>query len=621
MSFFDRIHELPLRALGLEDIPAVPVDLVGMVETLVRLGTRAQETAQAMQGLTTPYTIGGVTALGHDFLFGGVAADAPVAAARERLREHLSRDPLRAAEAFLEAVLRNPAGVQDGGPASGGDAAPAGSPGRAPAGGALTALSLDRPEQWSISWTSLPDVRGLGAPLLAGFAATLTDAERATAAFWPTIAEYGLAYNLLLPKKLAGDDLEGLRAVFGEALPRSAAAAAAAGRLYAIDLRLFETLAPREIDGALRFTPATYTLLEQDDDKVLLPTAIRVTGSGGDGAQVFVRGTATDAAWLYALQAAKTSVTVWGIWLGHVYHWHVVTAALMMTLLRTLPAVHPISQLLRPQSSYLIPFDDVLLVLWNEIAPPTSVTSGLQFLELANTFARGRQLFDDDPTTTLRRLGIEQGDFSVAGPWDRYPIAGRLLRIWEACSGYVQAFVETSYSDDQQVAQDAALQTWIRASGDPSGGNLRGLPAMTSRAALAAVLTSIVYRLTAHGASRLYRSANPALTFVANYPPCLQDGNIPEPSSTFDTETLLRFLPRTGTIGKMVRFYFTFSFSVPYVPFIPIAGPTTGLFFGDDPAEPRNAALIRLRREIASLIEELQPETPQLFQWPLNIET
>ena len=59
-----------------------------------------------------------------------------------------------------------------------------------------------------------------------------------------------------------------------------------------------------------------------------------------------------DKAWLYALQAAKTSITVWGIWLGHVYHWHIVTAAMQMTMYNHLPAGHPLWPLLiRSRSS------------------------------------------------------------------------------------------------------------------------------------------------------------------------------------------------------------------------------------------------------------------------------
>ncbi|MFP3941279.1 MAG: lipoxygenase family protein, partial [Thermoanaerobaculia bacterium] len=540
MGFFDTIHKLPLPR-RFKNLPAVPVDLEGMAETLVRLGLRAQETKQATQGLTEPVTLGGVTAPAYEFLFGGAAADASTAQAREELRRVLGRSRRRAGKAVRKEALREDQLAPDAlgrprpGDGSSGTAAPGS--GRDGDGGGLTSLPIERPEQWSLSWTTLPDVQGLGAPHRDAFAATLTDPETATAAFFPTIAEYGLAYNLVLPRKLGPDDLAEVRKVFGAEVAESAARAAEAGRLYGIDLRLFEALAPHRVRGAVRFTPSTYTLLRQDDDKNLLPFAVRVAGEGGARATVFRKDDATASAWLYALQAAKTSVTVWGIWLGHVYHWHVVTAALQMTLLDKVPEDHPVSRLLRPQSSYLIPFDDVLLVLWNEIAPPTSVTSGLQFLELANRFARDREFFDDDPKPTLRRLGIEEGDFTVDRPWDRYPLVGRLLEVWEACAAYVEAFVDATYATGQDVADDEALQEWILASGAKKGGNVRGLPPMTSRAALAEVLTSFVYRIVAHGTSRLYRAANPALTFVANFPPCLQETDVPEPTSTFDTQT------------------------------------------------------------------------------------
>jgi len=104
---------------------------------------------------------------------------------------------------------------------------------------------------------------------------------------------------------------------------------------------------------------------------------------------------------------------------------------------------------------------------------------------------------------------------------------------------------------------------------------------MDSKDSLKRVLHSLIYRITAHGSSRLYRGANPALTFVANFPPCLQDATIPDPMLSFDTKALLRFLPRTGTIGTMLHFYFTFWASTPYVPFVPIGGVDRELFFDD----------------------------------------
>ena len=165
----------------------------------------------------------------------------------------------------------------------------------------------------------------------------------------------------------------------------------------------------------------------------MTPELIRVAG-GGNEPKIFSRqGSTTPSAWVYALQAAKVSITVYGIWLGHVYHWHIVTAAMQMTMFENLSASNPVRRLLEPHSSYLIPFDDVLLLNWSAAAiPPTSIATAWQFLELLDLYAEGREFFDDDPTTTLQRLGLTESDFTAAravGPVPhRRPAAGDLGR-------------------------------------------------------------------------------------------------------------------------------------------------------------------------------------------------
>jgi hypothetical protein len=78
-------------------------------------------------------------------------------------------------------------------------------------------------------------------------------------------------------------------------------------------------------DKLPRYNPATLTLLERHEKKigVFEPKWIRVwttTGRGQEGVYsplfIYMKG----GAWLYALQAAKTSATLYGIWLGHVCH-------------------------------------------------------------------------------------------------------------------------------------------------------------------------------------------------------------------------------------------------------------------------------------------------------------
>jgi hypothetical protein len=58
----DTFHHLPLRKLGFGNVPAVPVDIPGMADTLVRLGIKTKQYEQALQGLSRTYTIRGTTA-------------------------------------------------------------------------------------------------------------------------------------------------------------------------------------------------------------------------------------------------------------------------------------------------------------------------------------------------------------------------------------------------------------------------------------------------------------------------------------------------------------------------------------------------------------------------------
>src|SRR5947207_5063401 len=200
-----------------------------------------------------------------------------------------------------------------------------------------------------------------------------------------------------------------------------------------------------------------------------------------------------------------------------------------------------------------------------------------------------------------------------------------------------------THPDDSAVAHDKDLQAWMRASSDVNEGNVRGIPAMDSKMALKRVLTSLIYRVTAHGVARLNISANPVLTFVANFPPCLQDTSLPNPDSEIDTKRLLEFLPKTGTIGTMTTFYFTFVFSKPYSSFIPLEGVEANLFFPDGVGDQRNQALIQYRQRLIDFIKSYttaqqealarleeqgnieirkrQTIPGQIHQWPLSIET
>ncbi len=597
------IARLPLQS-EFPHLPSIPLDPAGALDTLGKLSVRASQATQAKQSLTQRFWIHGVTRTGYGFLFAGPATTAD-AAAKDAFATMLREHPEAALPDAYTRHLRRQGGVRrEVSPRTG-----------------SKPLSLERPEQFSISWPTLAGVRGEGLSSLPKWASSLTDAESASRQFWPTIAHHGLSFNLILPERVTRARSRELRRIFHTVWDRELRASAPKD-LYVIDMSRFEALQPNVVHGAPRFTPSTITLLTRNPrTKALTPAAIMVSGYRGRGRTVFSRASCTDGAWLYALQAAKASITVFGIWLGHVYQWHLVTAAMQMTMLNTLPTGHPVRRLLGPHSKYVIPFDDVLLALWPQIAPPTSLASATEFLRLANDYAAGRSYFDDDPRTTLSRLGLRQADFTRTAPWDQYPVVQRLLAVWDLVATYVSSYVRAAYRSDASVAADRELQAWIATASARTGGNIRGLPQVNSRAALGRVLTSLLYRVTVHGVARLLSTSNPALTFVANFPHCLQSTHIPRPHARLSTQTLLTYLPAVTTIGQAVSFYFTFAFSTPYEPMIPLGGINSELLFARGPRDRRNRALVEFRSGLVAFMNQYQPGAPQTFQWPRNIET
>jgi hypothetical protein len=486
-------------------------------------------------------------------------------------------------------------------------------------------ISLEDPKQFMISWTSYGNGlldQNADEKLGAEFAEQLTDAEVATRKFWPLIAKCGTAFNLIgiLRKVMTPDRMKELKALFGrperplnatrelggggseggsgsegdDAAWQQIELTQQNGKLYEIDLKILNSLPVRrwkdEGTDVLRFNPATVTLLEMKEDKSLEPAFIWVFRPGGKVGNasplstVYSRQGSSPGAWLYALQAAKSSVTLYGIWLGHVYHWHIVTAAMQKTLEEQIEdKKHPVQMLLEKRSQHLVKFNGTLLYSsgsFSTIAPPTSIVDPNNLLKLLDNFAKGRGYFDDDPYNELARNGIKAEDFSskATALWDFFPVAGNLIHIWEICQHFVWAFMEKYYPTDDAVSNDAALQKWMKASADPKQGNIHGLPIMDNRKALNDVLVSYIYRITAHGVSRLPRTADPWLTFVANFPPCLQRDDLPSPDAALSTSELLKYLPNLRTIAEICQFYFIFVFAGPFQPLQP-AGSKQDLYF------------------------------------------
>ncbi len=598
-----KVRHLNLHRRGLTQMPAVPFILAETIAATVKLGLRAQECKMAKEGLNHIYTIGGQTRSAYTFMYDTTEVDTSKKE-RDALVHRLSNthESVFLSQSVLTKNLEQAAHEPSINTLS------------------LNEQFLEDPKQFALSWTNFGELRTNSLPDLNAYASILTDPDAASEQFWPMIANHGLAYNLLILQKVKEAQYSEIETIFEKVLDEITPVYESKN-LYAIDLRIFSKWDASRVKNFDRWTPGSYILLEQNPStKNLTPIAVHVSATNKLNAQIFTRKTATPSAWIFALMAARTSVTVYGIWIGHVYHWHIVSAPMQMTLFNEVKESHPLRNLLDPQSKSLIGFDAALLLLWKSIGPPTSFSSPELFLELTNEFATDRNFFDDDPKVALDKLGLKESDFSISTPWDQYPIVADLLNIWESSETFATKFVHETYSSDKEIFDDAQLQNWMKQSTNPTQGNVRGLPLMEKRENLKEVLSSLIYRVAAHGNSRQLNSLSDALCFVANYPPCLQDARIPAPSETINQKRLLNYLPNTGTIGEMMTFYFIFTYSVPYNPLIPLFGVEQDLYF-DPPSDPRNAALIEFRESIQTFIKNYDPKATMVHQWPASIET
>ena len=636
MSKYSPLTQLELEAVGfLEGFevptwngPALPrpVGLEGLeeiIDIVDKLVARNQYLIQAKDGLSIEYTLRGVTATAERFLFGTedqVEGAALLRALLTYVESFLSRlfsassDRDRIASAFSE--FRGRLELRAARPFMRLSTA---APSPASSTDDYSAFTLESPEQFTIGWTTFQDLFRHGYPHVDEYVKPLSDPEAATRDFWPMIRRTALPYNLFVLRKLTAATVVDYRTNFGIGWLSAYDDLLSAENLYGIDMTSFSGLAPEKLsDNTVRFTPNSMVLLTMDGKKNLTPIAVYV----GDPQDVNNSQTYTpkSPAWIYSLIAAKTSMTVYGIWLGHVYTQHIVTAAMLMTALNTLPSTNVIYQLFAPQSNYLVPFDLVLMLAWSSLSPPTSISDTGKFLSLCNAFSAGHDFFSTDPANSLATLNPE--DFTDPTidnkAWNLYPNAQVVQKIWATVAAYVDAVVDAGYANDAAVTADKDLATWIGSAN--TTGNVAGLPKMNSKAALKAVVTSVLYRITFHGIGRLRNVGAPVPPFAPNYPPCLQSTTIPDPSTPVPMGDLLKYLPNIGTLGSLITFYYIFAYNAPYVPLVPYKGPEDELFFDPSKYATANQALVDFRKGIECFIADLQPDWVQIGQWPRNIE-
>ena len=145
-----------------------------------------------------------------------------------------------------------------------------------------TSWRSTEPDEFTLSWTTYQDVYKDSQDLVAPFADTLTEQRRPRrSSFWPTIASFGLPYNLLVLAKVdakrAAELASGVRRRLGGRGHGRPTGSRALVRDRHEHPRVARAVSSA-LDGTVRFTPGTVTVLKQDpQSKALTPIAIKVS--------------------------------------------------------------------------------------------------------------------------------------------------------------------------------------------------------------------------------------------------------------------------------------------------------------------------------------------------------
>ena len=219
----------------------------------------------------------------------------------------------------------------------------------------------------------------------------------------------------------------------------------------------------------------------------------------------------------------------------------------------------------------------------------------------------------------LKSSGLSAAMFSSssASPWDQYPTAGLMLKIWGVGALAAESTLSPFYPTDASVEADAGIQAWVAAMLAPLGGNLRqlnALNAITTRAELFDVAGCLLSIGMFHGFTYLQDYTVSALS-MAHLPPSLNVSRLPDPTANFSVAQLVSAITNTNIYGLQATFVFAFNGAKPWTQLVPgtlnlTSGAVSNANFSGDPlylwgapsaVAAANAGVAQFRKNITSL--------------------
>uniref|UniRef100_A0A9J8A0C4 Si:dkey-17e16.9 n=1 Tax=Cyprinus carpio carpio TaxID=630221 RepID=A0A9J8A0C4_CYPCA len=226
------------------------------------------------------------------------------------------------------------------------------------------------------------------------------------------------------------------------------------GNIFLCDYKRLADLSTQFINGKQQYVAAPLCLLYKKQVGKLLPIAIQLQQQASEDNPVFLPSDSE-----YDWQLAKLYVRNADC-LEHQASFYLRThlaETFTVSLMRNLPAAHPIHKLLVPHTRYTLQINT--LIRNRLLGPEGAVTQNTSIGDEGMTNLMKRALSD----LTYSSLCLPE-DISDRGleSIPNFFYRGDGLRLWSFINDFVRSMVEFYYQSDSDVQQDTELQDWIK---------------------------------------------------------------------------------------------------------------------------------------------------------------
>lgn len=243
-----------------------------------------------------------------------------------------------------------------------------------------------------------------------------------------------------------------------------------------------------------RFLTPVMAMFWVNDAGTLMPLAIQLGQTPTEAPTIFTPAV-EEWKWLTARTHLQAADAAYHELVAHLLRTHLVMETVWVAACRTLPAQHPVHELLKPHFTGTIAINQSARSIMLAKGGPIdeAIACGADGAYWLIDQAWQTWTFDDiDPIEDLARRGV--GDAEIL---PGYHYRDDAVQLWALIKNYVHQILEIFYATDLDVQEDLELQDWaVEMSDSDAGGGLRGLGLSTgisSREELHTLICRVIY--------------------------------------------------------------------------------------------------------------------------------